>query len=337
MTANNNRKIQLYLSGGKKDDDKAWRYNFSRILGYQTSRGENLTQLFSTFDTTSMNVDNSIDLLMLSTPKTPTTKNAFDTPISTLTSTLGKSNIVGAISSMARIGANVISVFNDVKPSEISESNRTARVFQPWSTNVKSWAGSIGSINFEYDFKFALGQYGLWNAKEEVVKPILNLVAPAFPQYVSNYSMAGPFPSTAELLYRMIVDENASTAESYITEINNNISSIDSVNNGNSLKSNFENAASSIGSALENLGTFLANVVTKSFNNFTYTLEFGNIVQFKNLIITNAKTSFSNEVDQNGFPISGSATLNFEGLVPQALTYNTENFGTIRMFGYGEN
>lgn len=341
MATNNNRKIQLYLSTGTRDGSSSWRHNFSRILDTQTNRGEGLTQMFSSFDTSSMDADSSIDLLMLANPKSPATNNAYSSLVKTLLTSLNNSKALKTIGSIAELGINVVSVYNDVVPSDIGESSRTARVFQPWTKNVSAFADSQGGITFEYEFKFNLGQYGLWNAKEEVVKPILNLVAPAFPQYVSDYTMAGPFPSTAELLYRMIVAETASDALDSVSDIKNNFTSIgegitDEMSFLTKAKTTATDTLSAISDSLSTIGDFLANIVKDSYSQFSYTLEFGNIIQFKNMVIKQAKTSFSNEVDQNGFPISGSATLTFEGLVPQALTYNTGNFGTIKMFGYGE-
>lgn len=341
MVTNNNRKIQLYLASENDTSNASWRHNFTRILEAQRkeNNSEKFSQLFNSFDN-NMNASDSIDLLMLSAPKTPATNNAFDKPVDKFLSTLSSINVIGAISSIAEQGINVLSVYNDIGGGKES-INRTARVFQPWTKNVKAWSGSQGGITFEHEFKFNLGQYGLWNAKEEVVKPILNLVAPAFPQYLNNMSMAGPFPGVAELLYRLVENTDSSNIADTISDIGESFSSIGADNTETTgtfdkIKNAARDIAGSIDASLARISDFLATVITGAFKQFTYNLEFGNIVKFKNMIITQAKTSFSNEVDQNGFPISGSATLTFEGLVPQALTYDI-GFGEIQMFKYGSN
>lgn len=312
---NNDRKIKLYVTGmlnGGVSEDSSWKHNFSRILNSNSDR--NATELFYSFDD-NMNVDNTVELLMLSAPKTPATYNSFGTPVAEFLNSLSSNKIFGVLSSVGATAFNTYSIYSDYTNSE-EKTGRVSQVFQPWAKNVKSWSGSQGGITFEYEFKFNLGQYGLWNAKEEVVKPILNLVAPAFPQYLDSYSMAGPFPSTMELIARVIKKDSdsddklfSSADTTYPTETSDKIDTM----------------------LLEKMGNLISNVVKEAYKGFTYTIEFGKIVKFNDLIITDATTTFSNEVDQYGFPVAGSAKLKFEGLVPQTLLNGT-GFGQISMF-----
>ena len=333
MTVNKNRKIQLYLSDQPSNN---WRSNLKRILedGGSDRKGTNLFGDWKNLEEDTV-VDSNIDLLMANAPKSPVTRNTYSTPVNSFVSSITGTSLGGKLSSLIKAGANVISAWNDVKTNNANTNGRTAQVFQPWMKNVKAWTGAEGGITFEYEFKFNMGQYGLWNAKKEVVLPIINLVAPAFPQYLDNWGMAGPFPSTSELLLRMF--SNKMSEENYTS----NESAIITGTDGESPKTkDFSTWALD---NLSDIGNILATLVKQAYNNVTYTIEFGNIIRFDKLIILNATTSFSNEVDQDGFPISGTAKLTFEGLIPLALVSNasynvgdstTYNYGSTSMFTY---
>ena len=92
-------------------------------------------------------------------------------------------------------------------------------------------------------------------------------------------------------------------------------------------------AVTEINDVLEDLSNILNDVIQESYKGYTYDVKFGNFVTFNNMIITNGETSFSNEVDQFGYPIAGSVKLTFEGLVPLALNYSDSSLVAIK---YGE-
>ena len=323
MNTNPNRIINLYLSDSNSN---TWRGNLSRIIENVGSSGN--TKLFNLEETT---VSNDIDLLMSTAPKSPVTNNSWSEPVKAFTKTLTSSNLGNIVSSLASFGVNVLSSWNDVFVENGNENGRTARIFQPWTTNVQAWTGlrDTSGIAFEYEFKFAMGQYGLWNALEEVVKPIINLVAPAFPQYMDNTGMSGPLPSTSELLLRCLKNSVGSdaTIESFGTTLSNEMGSItDSFKNNDSISGVVLNG-------LESIATIFKTLVANTYANLTYTIEFGKMIKFDKMTITEATTSFSNEVDNNGYPVSGTAKLTFTGLVPLALI-NATGYGETQMFNY---
>lgn len=337
MKVNNNRKIKLYLSD---DTSKDWRSNISRIMTGQSDRSG--TKLFN-FDKTDVN--NGIDLIMAEAPKSPSTNNSYSTPVKSVTDSLSKNNIVNVATSIATYGINMLSAYTDIHNLEGQETGRTAEIFQPWSTNVKAWAGDKSAgISFKYTFKFSMGQYGLWNAKEEVVKPIFNLIAPAFPQYLSDMGMAGPFPSSAELLLSLFTGTSIDTISKGFedskeivkglwttTTTDEEGNAVSSANSGSSVGENIGGVANKILETLKSVATALTSIIQASYKNRTYTIEFGNMFKFENMLITDASTTFSNEVDQNGYPVSGTAELTFVGLVPLALLNNT-SMGQSQMF-----
>ena len=239
---------------------------------------------------------------------------------------------------VGKIASAATTVFNAVNASVIDEGG-TASTWQPWMTGVKAWDGSKGGFSFDYEFSFAMGQYGLWNAKEEVVLPILNLIAPALPRSMSNFSMDGPFPTAFQLLSLLVQNFLSDT---YSKEGNSNFLGYFE-NTVDRLKTNIKEdgifkgvattAVTEINDVLEDLSNILNDVIQESYKGYTYDVKFGNFVTFNNMIITNGETSFSNEVDQFGYPIAGSVKLTFEGLVPLALNYSDSSLVAIK---YGE-
>ena len=322
-TPNSNRIIDISLRGGT-GNDKDWRYALSRLNPTSNS-------ILNTSLLNDCNVDGRVYLLMTSPPKTMKTVNRIKEPVQELLK--GNSN-----TTVGKIASAATTVFDAVNASVIDEGG-TASTWQPWMTGVKAWDGSKGGFYFDYEFSFAMGQYGLWNAKEEVVLPILNLIAPALPRSMSNFSMNGPFPTAIQLLSLLVQNFLSDT---YSKEGNSNFLGYFE-NTVDRLKTNIKEdgifkgvattAVTEINDVLEDLSNILNDVIQESYKGYTYDVKFGNFVTFNNMIITNGETSFSNEVDQFGYPIAGSVKLTFEGLVPLALNYSDSRLVAIK---YGE-
>ena len=322
-TPNSNRIIDISLRGGT-GNDKDWRYALSRLNPTSNS-------ILNTSLLNDCNVDGRVYLLMTSPPKTMKTVNRIKEPVQELLK--GNSN-----TTVGKIASAATTVFDAVNASVIDEGG-TASTWQPWMTGVKAWDGSKGGFYFDYEFSFAMGQYGLWNAKEEVVLPILNLIAPALPRSMSNFSMNGPFPTAMQLLSLLVQN---SLSDTYSKEGNSNFLGYFE-NTVDRLKTNIKEdgifkgvattAVTEINDVLEDLSNILNDVIQESYKGYTYDVKFGNFVTFNNMIITNGETSFSNEVDQFGYPIAGSVKLTFEGLVPLALNYSDSSLVAIK---YGE-
>ena len=322
-TPNSNRIIDISWRGGT-GNDKDWRYALSRLNPTSNS-------ILNTSLLNDCNVDGRVYLLMTSPPKTMKTVNRIKEPVQELLK--GNSN-----TTVGKIASAATTVFNAVNASVIDEGE-TASTWQPWMTGVKAWDGSKGGFYFDYEFSFAMGQYGLWNAKEEVVLPILNLIAPALPRSMNNFSMDGPFPTAFQLLSLLVQNFLSDT---YSKEGNSNFLGYFE-NTVDRLKTNIKEdgifkgvattAVTEINDVLEDLSNILNDVIQESYKGYTYDVKFGNFVTFNNMIITNGETSFSNEVDQFGYPIAGSVKLTFEGLVPLALNYSDSSLVAIK---YGE-
>lgn len=339
MNINENRKIKIYLTDSTTS---TWRTNLSRIMSSNSKRSG--IPLFNLGNGSETDVNNQVDLIMSTAPKSPATQNNLSYPVKSVLDSFNKSGaITSIISSVASYGIDILSAYNDVFASGGNSTNRTALIFQPWTKNVQNWAGADKGIAFEYEFSFAMGQYGLWNAKEEVIKPIFNLIAPAFPQYLSDFGMAGPFPSSAELLMRLFTGGSLDTISNNFSSAWGNITSNwtgtttkngkeEQYSTGNYTNSyNTKSLSGKVMNSLESIAKALSSLVTATYKNLTFTIEFGNVFRFDNMIILDASTTFSNEVDNYGYPVSGTAKITFSGLLPLALK-NNASMGKSQMF-----
>lgn len=338
-TPNKDRIIDIKWRGDTESNND-WRCALSRI---QSSYSEEYPHsiLDSSFFQ-KLDVDPRVCLLMSSPPKTMKTSNSIKQPVQELlkgnsNSTLGK---IASATTMALDALNALTID--------SGNGATASTWQPWMVGVKSWDGSKGGFSFEYEFSFAMGQYGLWNAEEEVVKPILNLIAPALPRSMNNFSMNGPFPTAIQLMSLLV--KNLPSAFKTQDEGGNNTFQNPFSSMIDDLKSNVqekgvlgaittavggvvEGAVEGINGVLGDLSNALNTVIQESYKNYTYDISFGKFVTFNSMIITNGETSFSNEVDQYGYPIAGSVKLTFEGLMPLAMNYSDSKLVAIKYGG----
>ena len=83
---------------------------------------------------------------------------------------------------------------------------------QTWWKNLQGWTGT-DPISMQLTFDFTMGQYGLWNAKKEVVIPMLNLIAMFCPSLIADGSMIGPTATPTGMLYSVISDAVTPVAE----------------------------------------------------------------------------------------------------------------------------
>lgn len=339
-TPNINRVIEINARDTQQGGNKDWRYALQRLI---SRSGGNYSILDSNLFNDTV-VDERVSLLMTSPPKTMKTSNKFIYPVENLLKGgKGKSDsIVGKI-------ANVLTMGYDAINTLASEDGATSSTWQPWMTGVKAWDGSKGGFSFDYEFSFAMGQYGLWNAKEEVVKPILNLIAPALPRNMSNFSMNGPFPTAVQLLSLMVQEglgEVGNKVKGIFQQTDNTpiqnplgdlwnkfTSSLDTKDASSFFDSLVKSGVDSVNDVLSAFSDTLNNLIQEAYKYYTYDIKFGNFVTFYNMIITNGETSFSNEVDQFGYPIAGTVKLSFEGLVPLSMTYTNNDLVAIKYGG----
>ena len=253
----------------------------------------------------------------------------------------------------------VLSGFKDVldgvaMASAATGSNKSLYNYstQAWWKNLEGWTGS-DPISIQLTFDFAIGQYGLWNAKKEVVIPMLNLIAMFCPTLIADGSMIGPTATPTGMLYSAIADTIAPIAEelegivtSKDTEAVTNFE--DSVKSwiGGTFKSGasegsnkFTEVANGIASLLGGITSeavgLISNKLLAVLKDSTYNIQIGNFMSISNCICTGINSIvFSNKVDENGYPISGSLSLSLKGVIPPTFSGTRQDLITLRFGGF---
>lgn len=357
-TVKNPNKIITIVSN---EDGSTWRSNLSRILYPLLSDAKtNILGLSLGVTATSLgyyvDVSDEVELIKESdiTIGDPTGgDSAMGTPIADyLTGTSGggdgiagkAQNFVRTAYSALTTGTNLYNTYTGATNSD--GSNKTFDNFNPWFINTPAWNPSKGTqgVNIDLTFNFAMGQYGLWNAKEEVYLPILNLIAPLFPQSLSNLTISGPYPTTYQMLASMVagatgVFDDIKSAwgegDTFLEKAGNVLSTI-----GDMLTSDSESNGV-LGTAVDvvqNLATALSTLVLDTYTSYTYEIGIGETISYSKCLPCGGSAKFSNETDQYGFPISGSCTISFKSIVPLALTQksnNDENAAVLKSLRFG--
>ena len=223
---------------------------------------------------------------------------------------------------------------------------------QTWWKNLEGWTGS-DPISIQLTFDFAIGQYGLWNAKKEVVIPMLNLIAMFCPTLIADGSMIGPTATPTGMLYSAIADTIAPIAEeleSIITskdaEAATNFAESAMSWIGGTFKSGasgggnkFTEVANGIASLLGGITSeavgLISNKLLAVLKDSTYNIQIGNFMSISNCICTGINSIvFSNKVDENGYPISGSLSLSLKGVIPPTFSGTRQDLVTLRFGGF---
>ena len=223
---------------------------------------------------------------------------------------------------------------------------------QTWWKNLEGWTGS-DPVSFQFTFDFALGQYGLWNAKKEVVIPMLNLIAMFCPSLIADGSMIGPTATPTGMLYSVI----AGTLMPVVDQLEGIISSKDTKAITNLAKSamswvgdtydsgadegdnEFTSAVNGIASVLGGLTSeavgLISNKLLTVLKDSTYNIQIGNFMSISNCICTGINSIvFSNKVDEDGYPISGSLNLVLRGVIPPTFSGTRQDLVTLRFGGF---
>ena len=223
---------------------------------------------------------------------------------------------------------------------------------QTWWKNLKGWTGT-DPISMQLTFDFTMGQYGLWNAKKEVVIPMLNLIAMFCPSLIADGSMIGPTATPTGMLYSVISDAVTPVAEQIEDLIVNKDTSTvtnlaesamswvkDTFNSGaetgdNKITSALNGVASLLGGLTAAAASTVSEKLLAVLKDSTYNVQIGNFMSISNCICTGINsTSFSNKVDESGYPIAGSISLVLQGVIPPTFSGTRADLITLRFGGF---
>ena len=274
-------------------------------------------------------------------------------------------NLVTKFLSMNKVG-KALSGFEDIlngvaMASAATGSNKSLYNYstQTWWKNLEGWTGS-DPVSVQFTFDFALGQYGLWNAKKEVVIPMLNLIAMFCPSLIADGSMIGPTATPTGMLYSVIagtlmpvVDQLEGVISSKDTKALTDLAKSamswtkDTYNSGagedddevSKGTNTFTEVANGIASVLGGLTSeavgLISNKLLAVLKDSTYNIQIGNFMSISNCICTGINSIvFSNKVDENGYPISGSLNLVLKGVIPPTFSGTRQDLVTLRFGGF---
>lgn len=194
-----------------------------------------------------------------------------------------------------------IGFFDSLADNKGNDYAAPGRVLQPWSLNVPVWKGTTTeNLTFDLNFKFNMGQYGLWNAYEEVYKPAINLLAPVMMRNNGHLFADGPGPNVFTLLAHAL--GNLTDGEKEVYD-----------------ETDFFNK--------------IEKCVIQQYTGYVYEVSLGSFVNFTNVIFTDGEVSWGTEVDNYGYPTSASVTLNLRTMTPMALNNSSSLALAVRYGG----
>ena len=294
MIQDSKRTINIYLqsSSGTKD----WRSFLKEAIFGATHTFVSDSNLLSA-------VDSEVTLPMTSVPSIDASYEPKEPLANIVENTKsGASSIVGQISNVIFPGSKELAESLTQKAIDFGEAIYTGtsgNIFNPWWTSVPALdSGAVKRPTFSLSFDFAMGQFGLWDATKEVVKPILNLCAPVLLRDLTDFTYKPPFPSAAML--------TKDALDAILT------ASKDETRDG------------------------VISTLTGIYDDYTYTVQFGSFATYSRMLLKSASSSFSNKVDDKGMPISGSVTLGFQALVPYTAGARDSNLINVKYFGGGQ-
>ena len=294
MIQDSKRTINIYLqsSSGTKD----WRSFLSEAISGVAHKFVSDSNLLSV-------VDSEVTLPMTSVPSIDASYEPKE-PLANIVKDAksGASSIVGQISNVIFPGSKELAESLTKKAIDLGEAIYTGtsgNIFNPWWTSVPALdSGAVKRPTFSLSFDFAMGQFGLWDATKEVVKPILNLCAPVLLRELTDFTYKPPVPSAAMLtkdaLDAILTKSNDQTQDGVIATL------------------------------------------TGIYDDYTYTVQFGDFATYSRMLLKSASSSFSKKVDDKGMPISGSVTLGFQALVPYTAGARDSNLINVKYFGGGQ-
>jgi hypothetical protein len=166
-------------------------------------------------------------------------------------------------------------------------------------SNVQAWK-KTSPISFNLRFNFFMGQAGVWEGRREVYNPIAVLARACLPKELSNGGfLQGPGLSFPEAMTYALSTQFAALKQAFG---GNSSTTNDHVPTTG--VSNDTTKASAASNFLENQLTSAASKTVK--------VVVGSILSFKYCLAKNCTWNFSKEIDDQGFPISGSISIDFE-------------------------
>ena len=103
----------------------------------------------------------------------------------------------------------------------------------------------------------------------------------------------------------------------------------------NKITSALNGVASLLGGLTAAAASTVSEKLLAVLKNSTYNVQIGNFMSISNCICTGINsTSFSNKVDESGYPIAGSISLVLQGVIPPTFSGTRADLVTLRFGGF---
>ena len=186
-------------------------------------------------------------------------------------------------------------------------------------------------LQFNSTFKFRFGQYGLWNAEEEVFKPALAFLMMSTPTLLgSGGAIETPGPTQLGLITSYIKGLGTEIAEGFKDDPSTILGRLAANTGGAAAKhitvilgqTTTENKKLISGRSPDKNNTELGNNSQSAFNN---KLNIENLFSFRPCILESCTVVFSQEKTDAGYPISAEVKLSMKTQFPAI----SSNFGEV--------
>lgn len=185
-----------------------------------------------------------------------------------------------------------------------STENPGQEPWLPWYTNIPAFK-TVGNFSVSLTFKFTIGQFGLWDGKEEVLKPILNL-ASIFMPAENNGNIVPLYETSVNLLWNTLATVG-STASTIFKETERDMEEAEGLGKIDALVSGMS----------EGLNSVIMDTLKKG-SNYRYTITTGrNLFSYENMWPVGCTIDTSNtQFDDKGFPAFGKIQVEFSSAQP---------------------
>jgi|LSQX01.3.fsa_nt_gb hypothetical protein len=282
------------------DSGDPWRQGAQDLVNKTLLSGSNLTA-------NDLRIPEEVELVLSSNEFSLTASSTFSEPLKDiskaatnfLSGTAG--TLFGNYSTQAfatrealeKVSQALAGAGNIYSAAESLRTNKNLKI-NPWYENIKTWEGSQVTLP-PLTFEFAMGQFGLWNAKKEVFAPVLGLLSLGLPTEQRIITADGAFITTSALMGKYIKSA------------------------GEAFKGNLFNEDGSLsGNYFSNVSAVLNNTIHEK-NSRYYHVSIGDATTLQYCVVTSVAVVISTEVDQHGYPIKAVATLTLQGTVPPAV------------------
>jgi len=242
--------------------------------------------------------------------------------------------ITGAVGNIKSVG-KLARVINAVGSGVLAglETNTESTLWAPWIDNVQAF-GNSGPITLSFKLEFHMGEFGLWDAKEEVFLPVMNLMGLFLPKGIHGINVDAHLRTNTRMLWDFI--KAVYTSGTNFAELFSAFSAkpdgpdaITSASSGEvgavapTQTGTMARIDATIGKLSTAMDTIIMSTIDGSDSKYGYYVNIGyanNKFRFTRMQPTNCSIKFSNkEYDDNGYPAVGEIQMEFVSMQPGTL------------------